>query len=212
MAAEIKKCIIIGSAPSKEESMLEELDFDHSFVICADGGYDTARRWGIQPDLIIGDFDSLRSELPEGLEIIRLAVEKDDPDMMAALRVALERGYRDFVLVGALGGDRFDHTYANLSALQFVATQGGKAMIADGNTKVFLLPGGRLTLKDLAGSTVGVFPFGCPSCTVSYEGLKYPLHHDTLYSEVPLGVSNSIVAPVACITVHRGNALIILIS
>ena len=56
--------------------------------------------------------DSLR-EAPRGGEIVRLPAEKDDTDMVAALRLGLARGYRDFRLYGAAGG-RIDHTIANL--------------------------------------------------------------------------------------------------
>ncbi len=207
----MNQCVIIGSAPSGEDNVFQEIDWKNSFVICADGGLDLAISKNIVPNLIIGDFDSVQSELPNEIETIQLQVEKDDTDTMAAIRVGLQRGFREFVLLGALGG-RFDHSYANLCALQYLAGQGCKAMMAGQGCRVFLLNGGRLTLSMLKGKTVSVFPFGTASCTVSYDGLKYPLTETRLFSDYALGVSNVILTDEAKIMVHDGSALIIVLT
>jgi thiamine pyrophosphokinase len=208
MAEERKICVIISSAPI-EENPFDKADMSARFVICADGGYDSAVRFGVTPDLLIGDFDSVENALPDNVETIRLKVEKDDTDTLAAVREGIRRGFREFELFGALGGERFDHSFANLCVLQYLATQGCKAMIADGLNRAFLLMGGRLTLSGIEGATLSVFPFGCASCEVTYSGLQYPLKHAVLHSEFPLGVSNRIMKDTAQVTVHSGNALIL---
>lgn len=211
MGNEMNQCVIIGSAPCESDDAFQEIDWKNSFVICADGGLDHAIQQNITPNLIIGDFDSIQNELPNSIETIQLQIEKDDTDMMAAIRVGLKRGFRNFVLLGALGG-RFDHSFANLCALQYLAAQGCKAMIAGQNSRIFLLNGGRLTLSMLKGKTISVFPFGTASCTVTYDGLKYPLTETRLSSDYPLGVSNIILTDDARITVHDGIALIIVLT
>lgn len=211
MGYEMNKCVIIGSAPVEDEDILNQIEANDSFIICADGGLDIALKNKITPNLIIGDFDSVKSELPEGIETIRLHTEKDDTDMMAAIKEGIARGYREFVLICALGG-RFDHSFANLCALQYLASQGCKAVIATKGCRVFLLTSGKLTLSELKGSTVSVFPFGVDSCIVSYEGMKYPLIEACLSSGSPIGVSNVIIANEAQIMIHSGNAIIFLLS
>lgn len=62
-------------------------------VIAADGGQAPLSQLGTRADVVVGDFDSLR-EAPRGGEIVRLPAEKDDTDMVAALRLGLARGYR----------------------------------------------------------------------------------------------------------------------
>ncbi len=207
MAEERKICVIIGSAPIGRNPF-EKTGLKSRFVVCADGGYDSAVEFGVVPDLLVGDFDSVKSVLPEGIETIRLKTEKDDTDTLAAVRECLRRGYREFELFGVLGGKRFDHSFANLCVLQYLAAQGCKAVIFDGANRAFLLRGGRLTLSGMKGATLSVFPFGCALCEVSYSGLQYPLKHATLHSEVPLGVSNRVVKDTAQITVHSGSAII----
>lgn len=191
------------------ENPFEKEDRNSCFVICADGGYDNAQKFGIVPDLLIGDFDSVKSSLPNEIEMIRLKVEKDDTDLLAAVREGIRRGYHAFELYGALGGERFDHSIANLCVLQYLASQGCKAFMTDGHCRVFLLRGGRLTLRGMKDAGLSVFPFGCASCKVTYTGLQYPLEDAILYSDVPLGVSNRVVDDTAQITVHSGDALII---
>ena len=131
--------------------------------------------------------------------------------MMAAIKEGIRRGYKEFELMCALGG-RFDHSFANFCALQYLASQGCKAVIVGKDCRVFLLTTGRLTLRKLKGSTISVFPFGAGSCTVSYQGMKYPLSEARLSSTNPIGVSNQIITDDAQIIIHSGNALIFLLS
>ena len=109
-----KKCMIIGAAPLASGAVFEEFDPKEHYVICADAGYDTAVQYGVRPDLVIGDFDSAAKRPPETIRTIKLPVEKDVTDMMGAVMVGQKLGYKTFVLIGGLGGDRFDHSMANL--------------------------------------------------------------------------------------------------
>ena len=211
MEYEMKKCIIIGSAPAEDDDSVKSINSAESFIICADGGLDIALQNKITPNLIIGDFDSIKSEPPKGIETIKLKTAKDDTDMMAAIKEGIRRGYKEFELMCALGG-RFDHSFANFCALQYLASQGCKAVIVGKDCRVFLLTTGRLTLRKLKGSTISVFPFGAGSCTVSYQGMKYPLSEARLSSTNPIGVSNQIITDDAQIIIHSGNALIFLLS
>ena len=179
-------------------------------MICADAGYETAVKYGITPDLIVGDFDSVKTLPQKSAKVLTLPVEKDVTDTMFAVMKGLTMGFRSFVLLGCLGGPRFDHSLANLEVLQFLRMHSAQGIIADSTTKIFLLSDGRLRLTDMKGATVSVFPYGCVSCNVSYKGLLYPLNHETLSSGGTLmGVSNSVVDDAAEIRVHMGTALVV---
>lgn len=208
----MKKCVVIGSVPVANLNAVEDAGRENCFVICADGGLDNALRFGVTPDLVIGDFDSVKSNLSERVETIRLKVEKNDTDTMAAVREGLRRGYREFILTGVLGGERFDHSIANLCVLSYLCHQGCKAALWDGNCRAFLIRDeGGITLTGLAGKTVSVFPFGCAACSVSYTGMKYPLTRKTLTADFPLGVSNQVEDDSARIVVHSGEALVLIL-
>ncbi len=210
MAAEKRECMIIGASPVKGGRVFKEFDASQYYVICADAGYETAIQNGVQPDLIVGDFDSAKAPPPENVKRMTLPVEKDVTDTMFAVMKGLAKGYRDFVLLGCLGGARFDHTLANLEVLRFLRDHGGRGFLADDCTKVFMLYDEKLTITGMKGATVSVFPYGCSSCNVSYTGLRYPLSREDLtVGGLVMGVSNCITADRAVIRVHMGTALVV---
>ena len=105
-------CVIIGAG----ELTVDRIPVrDGDLVIAADGGYAYSRRLGLEPDLILGDFDSLdeenrrqveaiRKECPERVQV--LPVMKDDTDMLAAMKEGLKRGFRHFDIYAAAQGKR----------------------------------------------------------------------------------------------------------
>ena len=203
--------MIIGAAPIASKKVFEEFDPKDHYVICADGGYDTAVRYGIRPDLIVGDFDSSKIKPPRDIRALKLPVQKDETDTMAAVMIGFKFGYNSFTLVGCLGGERFDHSVANIHVLMYIANRGGNAVLCEDNTKIFVLRGGRIVLTELMGATVSVFPVDGSSCNLTYEGLEYPLYQQSLTAGSPLmGVSNRIVSNRAEIRVNIGSAMIVL--
>lgn len=109
---------------------LRERPAPGDLVIAADAGYRACQREGIVPDLLLGDFDSM--EPPEGFaQLLRLPVEKDDTDTLAAIRAGLERGCTDFRIYGGTGGKRLDHTLANLQSLLFLRRRGARGFLYD---------------------------------------------------------------------------------
>ena len=83
-------CYIFGAG---ERSGCEISLSPEDFVIAADGGFDYLNDLGLRADVVLGDFDSVLSyELPS--DSIRFPREKDDTDMMLAVKLGLEKGYR----------------------------------------------------------------------------------------------------------------------
>ena len=201
--------MIIGASPILDGRVFQEFDPKDYFVICADGGYETALKLGLVPDLVVGDFDSAQKRPPASLRTLVLPVEKDVTDTMFAALKGLAKGLRDFVLLGCLGGPRFDHSLASIETLLYLRDHGAWGFLADERTKVFLLREEKLRITKLKGATVSVFPYGCPTCTVTYTGLQYPLTRGSLtVGGLLMGVSNSIVSDDAKIKVHSGTALV----
>jgi thiamine pyrophosphokinase len=105
---------------------------------------------GIQPDIVIGDGDSLHNaNVPPEL-MLRVPVEKDDTDTMLCIRYALKEGFTECVIVGGVGG-RLDHTIANLQTLAFAYENGMRATLCDAQDSVLLLGPGELALSAKKG-------------------------------------------------------------
>ena len=180
---------------------------DGDLVLAADGGLAHCAASGITPDWIIGDFDSLE-DVPARENVIRLPVEKDDTDMLAAIRIGLERGCRTFRIYGGTGGKRPEHTIANLQCLLFLAKQDAVGWLYDENTVCTLLRNGSLRFPATQRGNISVFAMGGTAEGVTLRGLKYGLENAGLTPDFPLGVSNAFTGEDAEITVRNGNLLI----
>ncbi len=178
-----------------------------AFVIAADQGLEHLRARGIEPDLIVGDFDSLGWS-PEGENVLRHPVEKDDTDMLLAVREGLRRGYRESVLYGGLGG-RLDHTLANLQTLVFLARRNARGWLLGDGLAVTALRNGSLAFGPEHAGTISVFCAGADARGVDLEGLYYPLRDAVLTSGFPLGVSNQFTGCPARVSVREGELLVL---
>ena len=84
-------------------------------IICLDGGYDIAKDQGIQPDILLGDFDSIKSPIPddEDIQVLKYPAKKDFSDLELALRLLDPRDYPKILIIGGIGG-RQDQTAINM--------------------------------------------------------------------------------------------------
>ena len=212
------RCVIISAGSfTPIDIPLEEGDY----CIACDAGFMYARDLGILPDLIVGDFDSL-SELGPDVQrtldeiresdpdrVMQLEVRKDDTDTMKAVKIALLKGYKKIFLYGALGGGRFDHSFANIQTLLYIKHNGGTGYIMDRDRMLMIAE--NETVKFNKGNTgyISVFSLSEKSEGVTLKGLMYTLDNGVLTADFPLGVSNEFIQDEeAELSVERGTLLI----
>lgn len=207
------RCIIVGAGDFSDLMWKKTLTLHKDdLIIAADGGYDHLKGVDIVPNIVIGDMDSLNDKRGadsenSDIEICRLPVEKDDTDMLAAIRMGLEKGYKDFLIFGALGG-RFDHTFANLQCLLFLLNRNARGKLYGNNETIEMIRNEKITFpKEMEGS-ISVFAFEGDAEGVTEKGLKYGLENAVLKSEFPIGVSNEFVGTSSSIEVTDGTLLI----
>ena len=174
-------------------------------VLCADAGWQIARSIGIAPDIAVGDFDS--SAMPEDCPIERHPVIKDDSDAMLCVRRGLALGYRDFRIIGGLGG-RLDHTLANIQTLAFLSTHGARAVLCDGRYRLEVLNASSTRIPRAKGK-LSVFALGGRCTGVSIRGAKYELEDGEVTPDFPIGMGNDFAADYAEIGVGSGMLLVI---
>ena len=175
------------------------------YIIAVDGGYEKLR--GSRIDLVVGDFDSL-SYVPEHPHVVRLKPEKDDTDMMIALKRGLERGYRIFHIYGGCGG-RFDHTLANIQCLAYLAKKHARGFLIGCRHTVTLIENDSIEFPKERTGYVSVFSYGETARGVTIKGLKYTLTDARLIDREPLGVSNEFVGTPSLIRVREGRLLVV---
>lgn len=186
-------------------------------LIAADKGLEFLVETQIFPDSVIGDFDSLSAEGKEylkqarDLEIRRLRPEKDDSDTQSAVCLAVEKGAREILLLGATGS-RLDHMLANIGLLAMGKERGVHISIADANNYMMLAEDGMVLEKEQQfGKYVSFFPLGEEVTGLTLEGFKYPLHgHHLKASDSGLTVSNEIIARKAKVTFDKGTLLMVM--
>lgn len=187
----------------------------HDLLIAADGG--ARHAWqngkGRIPDLIIGDLDSLSLDEQAGYNragasLYRYPPAKDETDLELALDFALQQHATEITLYGLFGG-RWDMTFANLLLLAAPKYAGVRLHIIEGDTDLYLLRGGEtLTLHGQPGQTVSAIPLNSDATGVTYTGLTWLLENVTLPFGTPRGVSNTLAADHAEITLKEGILLI----
>ena len=185
-------------------------------LIAADGGAHLCSRWGLLPQLVVGDLDSLVAEHAEelarlGVRVVAYPTAKDESDTEIAVRHALESGAGEIVLLAALGGDRLDHELANLLLVADPRVR-GRLRAVRGRTTVRALHGGdQLGLDGSPGDIVTLLPLGDAAGVVT-EGLRYPLDREPLRAGAARGLSNVVDRAGATVALAAGVLIVIEIA
>ncbi len=195
-------CYVIGAGDCSELNINKE---SRDLIIAADAGYKYLINAGIEPDVIIGDFDSL-GVVPKGESVIKLNPIKDITDMDAAVNIGVEKGYCEFHIYGACGG-RIDHTFANIQLIASLSQRGYKAFIHDGKTVITAISNDRMEFDSSYKGFVSVFSHSDECCGVSINGLRYTLDNAVLKNTFPLGVSNEFMGINSEIIIGQGTAI-----
>jgi thiamine pyrophosphokinase len=185
----------------------------HDLVIAADSGLDHALALGFAVDLVVGDLDSadpasIDAAVTSGAKVERHAEAKDATDLELALLAARDAGCARAIVVGGHGG-RLDHFLANallLASPEFARVH-VEARIGNGHVVVVR---DEHELHGMPGDVCSLLPIGGPALGVRTEGLRFPLHRETLLPGSTRGVSNEFLGAVARVSLDTGVLLAIL--
>ena len=180
---------------------------DDDIIICADGGYDALVYTGIVPDIIIGDFDSLKTSIPKEIKSIKYPTEKDKTDLEICVDYALKENCDTVFILGALGG-RIDHTIGALGVLKYTLEHGADAMILTGKSRIYLVDK-EIEIAREKFDYVSLIPCSDKVSGISTLGLKYELNNRTLHKSSSLGISNEFFNNTAKIRVEEGLLYVI---
>ena len=197
-------CYIVGAG---ENHGLDFKPTSNDFVIAADAGFRYLAQCGIAANLVIGDFDSLKN-LPTHPNTLALNPEKDDTDMLAAVREGIKAGYSVFHIYCGTGG-RIDHTIANLQVLAYLAQNGMQGFLFDKDSVMTAITNQKITFDKILSGYISVFSYTEKSEGVYLHGLKYKLENAVLTNTFPLGVSNEFIGKESSVSVAAGTLLIV---
>lgn len=208
-AKRLRRALVICNGEMPPRKILSELLKEKPFIVCADGGANKARAFGIVPHCIIGDLDSITEKTRRAFRTVQIIHDPDQysTDLEKALDFVLKKKIRKAVVIGATG-KRTDHTASNFSILRkyhermnisFVDTYCDIRVIT--RHTVFEAP---------LGQIISLAPLGkCSGITT--EGLKYPLKNDSLEVGVNEGESNIAISSPVKISVKKGSLLLFVV-
>jgi thiamine pyrophosphokinase len=208
------RAIIIAAGEAEKHGGWERWVRAGDWIIGADGGAARALDWGLVPQVVIGDMDSLPAALRGELEargsaFIEHPRAKDETDLELALNYAVQQGAEEILVLGALGG-RLDHTLANLLLLALPSLEGVLVRVVNGAGEVLLVGSKRrITLQGSPGDLVSLLPIGGDACGVTTTGLAWALQSDRLRFGFSRGVSNEMTAREARVEVEQGLLLVV---
>lgn len=207
------KAIIFAGARIENYDFCREYLTDADCIICCDAGMHHAKALGIEPDFIVGDFDSVRADILEeyrrkNIPMRQFPARKNETDMELGIFLALEQGADDLILFGGIG-DRFDHTLANAHYLLALRKKDVRARLVDEKNCVEVIDR-HLTLHGKIGDIVSTIPLSMEVKGITLTGFSYPLtDFDLRLDDDYIAVSNVLAAEEAEIDIKEGYLFVI---
>lgn len=216
----MKETIIVSGGNIQKDFALDFLKknkTEQTCLVAADRGVEFFAGTDMEPDVAVGDFDSLSEKGAEYMEtlvhtkVIRLKPEKDDSDTQSAVNYAISQGAEKILILGATG-NRIDHLMANFGLLILGRIKHTQIILADAYNYMTLIESGTILKKEEQfGKYVSFFPIEGDVCGLTLRGFKYPLNGYCLRAaDSGLTVSNEIREAEAEVTFDSGSLLMIM--
>jgi len=196
-----------GNLPYPERA--RTLIHPDDFILCADGGTRHALALGLNPNVIVGDMDSLPENYSPSTfngEFVLFPKDKNETDLELAINHAITLSPHQILILAALGG-RMDQTLANIALLSNLQLATFDVRLTDGVEEIFFCRD-QAKVEGRSGDIVSLIPWQGEVTGVFTENLRWHLHHETLYPEKTRGISNEMTADVATVSIKSGLLLI----
>ena len=207
------RAVLFGSAEIKDYSICRQYIMPDDIIICCDGGMNHTKQLNIIPNYILGDFDSVKSEVFQyyqelGIKIQQFPTQKDETDMQLGLNFAVELGADDIIIFGGIGS-RFDHTLANAHLLlRLLKKQVRGRLINEHNCIEVIDKPTKFYGK--AGDLISIIPLSMEVSGITLCGMKYPLHDKRLTIDDDLiAVSNVMLEDEVEVKIKEGYLFVI---
>ncbi|KAJ51513.1 thiamine pyrophosphokinase [Clostridium tetanomorphum] len=206
------KALIVSGGNPPSFSIIEEEVKKCDIIISADKGANVLYQYGIKPDLIVGDFDSIEKQVLEHFKLLngiieKFPEEKDFTDSHAALQKAIDLGAKEISLL-ACTGSRIDHLLGNIGLLYESLKLGVQTYIRDNNNLIRLVDK-PLWIERKNYKYFSLLSYGDVVKGITITGAKYPLNNYNLKLGESLGVSNEVLNEKAYIDFKEGLLFVI---
>lgn len=172
---------------------------------------------GLEPNVAIGDFDSVTIEdysvLKERhINIVKYPAEKDETDMELALHLALNRYKPKLIRIFGATGGRLDHFFANIHLFTVTKEKHPNVsleVIDKRNTIEVKTPGLYKIEKSVDKCYISFIPMTKTVENLTLEGFKYPLKNRHISFGSTLCISNELIYDSGTYSFSKGILLVI---
>ncbi|RKD27830.1 thiamine diphosphokinase [Caminicella sporogenes DSM 14501] len=205
-------CLIVSNGFIEDYNFYKDILKNMDFIICVDGGARHLINFGIKPNVIIGDLDSILSKdreffMSQDVEFVKFPADKDATDTELATELALEKNPETITYIGVLGS-RMDHTLANINLLKKSLDRKVKAKIVNEKNEIYLIDS-EMEIEGNKNEFISIIPVTDEVIGVTLQGLKYPLSNVRIKFGSTWGISNEFIAKKAKIQIKKGMLLVI---
>jgi len=180
--------------------------YHSNFIICCDGAIDKLVKNKIEPNLIIGDMDSISPFLLKKYSNIVLKNDcQDTNDLSKAILWLIEKNIKNAIIVGATG-IREDHSIANIDIVLKYANKINLKIYTD--TGKFIIVSKNNIIDSFTGQQISIFSIDT-SVQFSSKHLKFKLDGTKLIN-LHSGALNESENNIFHLNLSHGKALIFL--
>ncbi len=205
-----KTALILLAGEKPTFGLLEPYWVESGIRICADGAAAVCREYSLQPDIILGDLDSLDSALKSHFATSKIIEIRDqeNTDGEKAVQYSIDNGFQAIILFGAFG-KRVDHTLYNLGILKKYHDQDVDLTFISNDDIAFLISETR-TFTASPGTRISLLPVFGKVENVTTKGLVYALQGEPLELGRHSSISNSFKGDTASVSLSSGQLLVVI--
>lgn len=207
----MKHILIVINGDISDYSYYKDNLSSIDYVVAVDGGSRHIEALEIQPDVLLGDFDSIESysdftgKYPN-VEVLQFPPKKNFTDSELAVEFAIDQKPERVTLIGCIG-TRMDHTFATVLLLKKFLDAGIDACMLNERNEIRLIDG-NYEIEGVVGELMSLVPVTLEARGIYLHGFEYPLHDATLALGSSTGISNVFASEKARIELREGLLLV----
>ena len=185
---------------------------EKAFVLCADGGANASFHYGVMPNKIVGDLDSIEPEILNSykrlnVEIQKYPVEKDFSDFELILNMIKENTVfndSEVIILGSSGG-RTDYIINNLMLLE-----GTKNVTMITENEEIYYRDEPFVIENREEARVSFISLDDTIMNMTLKGFKYSIENKLIQRNTSQLVSNEVISKKAEVLFDKGKMLVII--
>lgn len=199
------RIVIFANGENPDINTMPSVVARANYIIAADGGILNCRQNNIQPDCIIGDFDSSGTrKIPENQKVQIIHIEEQNStDMEKAIEHA-KKFNPSVIDIYCSFGKRTDHSLGNIFILNNYKDL--NINMHDEFGSMFALNPGVKEFRDLKNTTISLFALSKVE-NIELHGFEFPLKQESIGPSF-FGVSNKISENNAAIRFEKGRLIV----